>query len=377
MRQKDIYFMPLGGAQSVGRSCYYLRLGQSNILLDCGLQRINGATCSPDFRSLLTSQFMESMQQLDHVYISHAHTDHVGYLPQLMQMAPQASVYMTLQTKQLAEYRLVANSSQQGAAEASRLLSNVAPVNYLQKIKQRDYTVTFFPAGHIPGAMMKLFEYAGRKILYTGDYSLQSAFGLDGCWLPDDLEVDVLLMCALHVKQPYSVRKKNTLQQRISDVMSNLRYGQSVYLQAFDPGRVLELLMALNREMEQSGQVYPIYLEPEAMGAVHVMESLQLPVLQQNNYSSFYAGAAHPHIVIGTKRKEQVSWRYRLFGNAYTLHEDYGEMLSFIRRLNPRQAYLVHCAEGYYGNTVEQELMRDAQCRTQVVFPEEGDIYTI
>lgn len=52
-------------------------------------------------------------------------------------------------------------------------------------------------------------------------------------------------------------------------------------------------------------------------------------------------------------------------------------MLSFICRLNPRQAYLVHCADGYYGNTVEQELMRDAQCRTQVVFPEEGDIYTI
>ena len=65
--------------------------------------------------------------------------------------------------------------------------------------------------------------------------------------------------------------------------------------------------MALNREMEQSGQVYPIYLEPEAMAAVHVMESLQLPVLQQNNYSSFYAGAAHPHVVIGTKRKEQVA----------------------------------------------------------------------
>lgn len=377
MRQKEIFFMPLGAAQSVGRSCYYLRLGQSNILLDCGLQRINGAICTPDLHSLLTSQFMESMQQLDHVYISHAHTDHVGYLPQVMQMAPQSSVYMTLQTKQLAEYRLAANSNQQGAAEASRLLSGVAPVNYLQKIKQRDYTVTFFPAGHIPGAMMTLFEYAGRKILYTGDFSLHSAFGLDGCWLPDDLEIDVLLMCALHAKQPYSVRKKNTLQQRITEVMNSLRWGQSVYLQAFDSGRVLELLMALNRVMEQSGQVFPIYLEPKAMDAVHIMESLQLPVLQQNNYSSFYDGAAHPHVVIGTKRKEQVGWRYRLFDNAYTLHEDYGEMLSFIRRLNPRQAYLVHCAEGCYGYTVEQELMRDAGCRTQTVFPEEGEIYTI
>ncbi len=377
MRQKEIFFMPLGAAQSVGRSSYYLRLGQSNILLDCGLQRINGAICTPDLHSLLTSQFMESMQQLDHVYISHAHTDHVGYLPQVMQMAPQASVYMTLQTKQLAEYRLAVNSNQQGAAEASRLLNGVAPVNYLQKIKQRDYTVTFFPAGHIPGAMMTLFEYAGRKILYTGDFSLHSAFGLDGCWLPDDLEIDVLLMCALHAKQPYSIRKKNTLQQRITEVMNSLRWGQSVYLQAFDAGRVLELLMALNRVMEHSGQVFPIYLEPKAMDAVHIMESLQLPVLQQNNYSSFYDGAAHPHVVIGTKRKEQVGWRYRLFDNAYTLHEDYGEMLSFIRRLNPRQAYLVHCAEGCYGYTVEQELMRDAGCRTQAVFPEEGEIYTI
>lgn len=377
MRQKEIFFMPLGAAQSVGRSSYYLRLGQSNILLDCGLQRINGAICTPDLHSLLTSQFMESMQQLDHVYISHAHTDHVGYLPQVMQMAPQASVYMTLQTKQLAEYRLAVNSNQQGAAEASRLLNGVAPVNYLQKIKQRDYTVTFFPAGHIPGAMMTLFEYAGRKILYTGDFSLHSAFGLDGCWLPDDLEIDVLLMCALHAKQPYSIRKKNTLQQRITEVMNSLRWGQSVYLQAFDAGRVLELLMALNRVMEHSGHVFPIYLEQKAMDAVHIMESLQLPVLQQNNYSSFYDGAAHPHVVIGTKRKEQVGWRYRLLDNAYTLHEDYGEMLSFIRRLNPRQAYLVHCAEGCYGYTVEQELMRDAGCRTQTVFPEEGEIYTI
>ena len=187
----------------------------------------------------------------------------------------------------------------------------------------------------------------------------------------------MLLMCALHAKQPYSIRKKNTLQQRITEVMNSLRWGQSVYLQAFDAGRVLELLMALNRVMEHSGQVFPIYLEPKAMDAVHIMESLQLPVLQQNNYSSFYDGAAHPHVVIGTKRKEQVGWRYRLFDNAYTLHEDYGEMLSFIRRLNPRQAYLVHCAEGCYGYTVEQELMRDAGCRTQTVFPEEGEIYTI
>lgn len=39
---KDIYFMPLGGGQSVGASCYYLRLGESNIILDAGTGKKKG-----------------------------------------------------------------------------------------------------------------------------------------------------------------------------------------------------------------------------------------------------------------------------------------------------------------------------------------------
>ena len=34
--RNQLLFMPLGGGQQVGASCYYLRLGNSNIILDAG-----------------------------------------------------------------------------------------------------------------------------------------------------------------------------------------------------------------------------------------------------------------------------------------------------------------------------------------------------
>lgn len=46
MEQK-IYFMPLGGGQRVGASCYYLRLGESNLILDAGIGIENGVIFEP------------------------------------------------------------------------------------------------------------------------------------------------------------------------------------------------------------------------------------------------------------------------------------------------------------------------------------------
>ena len=47
--EQDIYFMPLGGGQRVGASCYYLRIGDTNIILDAGVGRENGMEFEPDF----------------------------------------------------------------------------------------------------------------------------------------------------------------------------------------------------------------------------------------------------------------------------------------------------------------------------------------
>ena len=83
----EIAFMPLGGGQRVGASCYYLRLGDSNIILDAGIGNDMGLEFEPDFHSLLVSPYIQSMNQIDHIFISHAHSDHIGYLMKLKRLS--------------------------------------------------------------------------------------------------------------------------------------------------------------------------------------------------------------------------------------------------------------------------------------------------
>ena len=68
----DIAFIPLGGGQRVGASCYFLRLGDVNIILDSGIGIEDGMEFSPDLHFLKTSPFLQSVSQINHIFISHA-----------------------------------------------------------------------------------------------------------------------------------------------------------------------------------------------------------------------------------------------------------------------------------------------------------------
>ena len=87
MRQ-EATFMALGGAQQVGGSCYFLRFGKANILLDAGGSIHRGMASGPRFSELLGSPYLESMKQITHIFNSHAHNDHAAALIPILQKAP-------------------------------------------------------------------------------------------------------------------------------------------------------------------------------------------------------------------------------------------------------------------------------------------------
>ena len=55
----EIIFMPLGGGQRVGASCYYLKIGDSNILLDAGIGVDQGMEFEPNFEVDDSSKFSQ------------------------------------------------------------------------------------------------------------------------------------------------------------------------------------------------------------------------------------------------------------------------------------------------------------------------------
>ena len=81
MKSQQIKFMALGGGQRVGASCYYMGLGNNHILLDCGIGYASGIKQNPVLNALLGVPGIYSLSQLSEIYISHAHLDHSGYLP--------------------------------------------------------------------------------------------------------------------------------------------------------------------------------------------------------------------------------------------------------------------------------------------------------
>ena len=87
----------LGGASEVGASCLLLSVGEKNILIDTGVRVNQGGNASlPDFKKL-----KEMARTLDAIFISHAHSDHVGALPLVYQMFPHTPIYATLPTQRL------------------------------------------------------------------------------------------------------------------------------------------------------------------------------------------------------------------------------------------------------------------------------------
>ena len=381
---KDIYFMPLGGGQKVGASCYYLKLGESNLILDAGKGMEDGVIYNPDFYTLLTSPFLQSMNQIHQIYISHAHLDHVGYLLELMAGMSEPKVYMTELTALLAEYQLYdknfiygAENREERRLAAQSLLEKVKKVNYLKPYEFSNYTVTFYPAGHIPGASMMLFEFGKKKILYTGDYSLDKTALTGGCMLPKDQDIDVLIMCGLHAKHPDYVKKADGLYKTVHYAWKTVKQtGKSAVCHVFQLSKGIEFVKTL---AEKNDGTIPVYLDDRLMGVVQKLERLSVPVLDRNIRPLPEVLPMQPHIIVTGDRGVQYDSSYQHVNVNFSLHEDFEDMRKFIKQINPKTAVMVHCGKenSLFDDTIEQLVMRDGECRTQFIFAEEKEIYRL
>lgn len=382
--QRDVIFIPLWGGQKVGASCYYLKIGDENIILDAGIGKEKDIEFEPNFYTLLSSQFIQSINQINKIFISHAHIDHVGYLLKLMKQATFADVYMTPTTKILVKYQLYErllkkneNIDENSRLAIESLLERIVTVNYMDVVDFGKYKVTFYAAGHMPGAMMVLFELKKKKILYTGDYSLEGTPLTQGCFIPKNKDIDDLIICGLHAKHPNYQKKSDNLFKQIYYMLNSVRNkGEFILCNVSQLSKGVEFVTYLN---EANKDDIPIYIDSSIMDIVEKMEKLHIPILDKNNKIIGNNLPNEPHIVITSSYNKKYKGKYKVFKVDFSLHEDFEEMKKFIKLVNSKQTVVVHCAKekSVFDNTIEQEMMYDSECRTQFIFPEEGDVYKL
>jgi metallo-beta-lactamase family protein len=187
----DVTAKFLGGAGVVTGSKYLIDIGNFEFLVDCGL--FQGGR---KLRELNWDNFPMPLGELEAVVLTHAHLDHIGYLPRLVKQGFKGPIYCTEATASLAKILLLDSGKlQEEEAEFARKkgysrhddpqplytmddAESVFPL-LVPKPFETSFsihpaiTVTFFHAGHILGASIVKFLIQGEKqtkrIVFSGD----------------------------------------------------------------------------------------------------------------------------------------------------------------------------------------------------------------
>lgn len=256
-----------GGAGSVTGANFLLEADGKKILIDCGLTQ--GIKLADDIN---WDPFPYNPKEIDILFVTHAHVDHLGRIPKLISEGFRGKIYSTLPTKALAtpmledtagilsknqEYNLAQIYTEENIKLA---LSFWQGYNYHETIKiSEGLNVTFLDAGHILGSAMVLFMLDGKKILFTGDLGNSPSMLLPNTETVDS--IDYLIMESTYGDRNHESRddRRKNLEEVIKN---NYRAKGTLIIPTFSLERSQELLFELNEMVESNCiPIMPIFLD--------------------------------------------------------------------------------------------------------------------
>jgi metallo-beta-lactamase family protein len=267
MMEKKAKITFCGGTGSVTGANFLLEIDDKKILIDCGLTQ--GEKMDEEIN---WEPFPYNPREIDILFVTHAHVDHLGRIPKLIKEGFRGKIYSTEPTKGLAGPMLedtvgiLSKNTDLGLDEiyteenVKLVLSLWQGFTYHQKINLTpDLEVTFLNAGHILGSAMIEFIYNGKKILFTGDLG-NSPSPL----LPDTekiTDVDYLIMESVYGDRDHESRddRRRLLAEVIQD---NHKRKGTLIIPTFSLERSQELLFELDALLEGDRvPVMPIFFD--------------------------------------------------------------------------------------------------------------------
>ena len=267
----------LGAARTVTGSKYLLEHDGRRVLVDCGL--FQGLK---ELRLRNWDAFPVSPASLDAIVLTHAHLDHVGYLPRLVAQGYKGRVFCTAGTMDLCRLvlpdagRIQEEDARQAnkhgyskhatalplytEIDAQRALTHLQPVGYDREIEVAPgVAVRFLPAGHLLGSAFVLARLGdGRSVLFGGDLGRYARPVLPD---PSDaVAADVVLCESTYGDRDHEEDDRG--EHLASVIRDTAARGGKVIVPAFAIGRVEELLYWIRRlEQERRIPVLPVYVD--------------------------------------------------------------------------------------------------------------------
>jgi metallo-beta-lactamase family protein len=322
----------LGAALTVTGSKYLVEHRGTRVLFDCGL--FQGLK---ELRLRNWADFPVPAAAIDAVVLTHAHLDHVGYLPRLVAQGYRGRVFCTAGTKDLCGLvlpdsgRIHEEDARQAnrhgyskhhpalplyaESDALRALTHLQPVSFRQAIEVASgVTIEFFPAGHLLGAAFVVVRLSGGPtILFGGDLG---RYGRPVLKDPTDaLKADVVLVETTYGDRDHDPDDGGKQLARI--INEAAARGGKIIIPSFAIGRVEEMLYWLRRlEQERRIPVMPVYVDsPMAAEALNFyiarVAELDADMRPEHRTVSTFATARFQVIASTQQSKELTASRRR------------------------------------------------------------------
>ncbi len=271
-----------GAVGNTTGSRHILSFKERRILLDCGLFQGRRET-SQD----LNLNFPFDPESLDLLLLSHAHIDHCGNIPNLVNRGFRGPIYCTTATHDLAVALLRDSAHIQEKdveyVNKKRLRQNLPPVKPLYTMQQAEesltyfngmyynrprrildgVTVTFQDAGHILGSALTVIDLDDnghrQRILFTGDLGRHNMPVLRDPEVPSGINFMI-------IESTYGNRIHGDLsqtEQKLERVIKKaVDRGGKIIVPSFSVGRTQEFVYTLKRLMD-AGRVpcIPVFVD--------------------------------------------------------------------------------------------------------------------
>ena len=261
-----------GGVGSVTGASYLLTTPKAKVLVDCGL--FQGARSA---EKLNFENFKYNPKEIDAVFVTHSHIDHIGRLPILIKHGFTGSIYSLPPTKELSEILLrdslhfVKDEKKPLFQEADieKVIKHWQTTEYDKKFSIKDIDVVLKNSGHILGSAMIEFSVLDKKILFSGDFGNVPSVLLP---TPDDLadDTDYLVIESTYGNRVHEKADQRTLnlERAIEDVVTSRG---TLLMPVFATERTQDILFELN-EMLRHHRVPELPVFVDSPLAIHATE---------------------------------------------------------------------------------------------------------
>jgi metallo-beta-lactamase family protein len=273
------------GVGTVTGANFSLRTNAGNFLVDCGL--VQGERVAEEINA---ENFGFEVGDVDALFITHAHLDHVGRIPKMVKEGYDGPIYSTPQTKALAELvlrdavNILAMEAKRedkeiiyDLADVERAFNSWKTIDYHEKFAlAHGVDVILRDAGHILGSAMIEFtvNHEGRtqKILFTGDLGNSPSPLLrdtEEPGLPDYMVIESVYGDRNHES------KEARTEQFKKIIEDSIKRGGTLVIPAFSIDRTQIILYELNN-MVENGLIpsVPVFVDsPMAIRATDIYAS--------------------------------------------------------------------------------------------------------